>query len=250
MSEFALELATGGQGPEVDATPGLPLGTGHVANMAHLVQQPDGMAPAGARLVTDDVRILHNGWRIPGRLPVSATEARPVKHFQATFTPKHFTAEVEFAWRDLTPNPHRGFGPAWDPPTLEADGTIHVGSRPGLAPLPLKYGGYLLILATPDSATVGNVPSFGHQLPSTCRGYRWYNGAWGGTLNLSDLWSVYDPSEHMPVDPDQYYFVTFYWTNESGSTGGSPPDDSMMWDVGTHGPRWSFPHTVPRYITG
>lgn len=245
MSETAFILDTGGEGQEIDGAPGLPLGLGHIANLAHLVQAPDGMAPAGARVVTDDVRILFNGWRIPGRLPVSATEARPVKRFQATFTPDHFRAEVEFAWRDLTPNPHRSFGPGWTPPTMDADGTVHIHDWPGIVGLPSPWAGPILALATSDLDTVNNVPSFGHQIPSTATGYLWHDGGADSDFNLTDMHRMSDPSEALTVGTDQYWFVSLYWTNESGD---SAPSDSMMWDAGLGAARWSFPYTFPKWI--
>ena len=49
-----------------------------------------------ASVVTDDVRLITSGWRIPDRLPVYGLDPAPVKRFTATFTPRSFTASVEF----------------------------------------------------------------------------------------------------------------------------------------------------------
>lgn len=50
----------------------------------------------GATIVSDDVRIVTSTWRIPDRLPVYGLQPAPVKRISYTFTPRHFTASVEF----------------------------------------------------------------------------------------------------------------------------------------------------------
>lgn len=49
-----------------------------------------------AGVVTNDIRIVTSGWKIPGRLPVYGIDPSPVKRVSMTFTPTEFTASVDF----------------------------------------------------------------------------------------------------------------------------------------------------------
>lgn len=56
---------------------------------------------AGAQLVRDDVRVLVSDWQIPNRLPAYGVGAAPVKRVTHTFTPRGYSADVEFHVPDV-----------------------------------------------------------------------------------------------------------------------------------------------------
>lgn len=51
---------------------------------------------ASATLIRDDVRLLASTWRIPDRVPAYELQAGPVKRITHTFTPKDYTASIEY----------------------------------------------------------------------------------------------------------------------------------------------------------
>lgn len=57
---------------------------------------------ASATLKSDDVRVIHEGWQIPGRLPALTVPPSAVKRVQYDFTPRGFTAGVDFHIPDDT----------------------------------------------------------------------------------------------------------------------------------------------------
>jgi hypothetical protein len=65
------------------------------------VNVQDTTLTGNANLITDDVRLLLSGWRIPDRLPVYDLPTAPVQRVVYTFTPTAFTATVEHHYPDV-----------------------------------------------------------------------------------------------------------------------------------------------------
>lgn len=266
----------------IEVAAGTSFGLGHLANAMHLIR-PDlgGSRATQAHVVGDDVRILTSGWRMPGRLPTGGTYPRPVKRIAATFTPDHFSADIEFAAKDFTPDPHA----AWtgDKPTLDEDGTVTV---PSLAP-DVPDGGVLCLIqyqfddlrpqwshVIPDIADLflwlpnllgEREPVYGQQDVTSTTATGPYDFPLVNNLGNS-LWmdhAIWDPNLTTRVPLGVPLQVSFYatdiheiWTrgeiNEHGYPSllyGTKPHDTNMYDVSTHQPRWSYPWTINGQIT-
>lgn len=222
---------------EIPAPPGL----GHLVNLAHLVQPlPTQRIAKSATLVADDVRVIASDWQIPGRLPVYGGDPRPVKRLQVSFTPKHFSASVEFASRDFI-DPTPVFE---TPPSAAPASPLVIDSLPDDVPT-----GRILILATPLNDTTMISPPFdGHQIPSCATAFLWLPYA-TTSVDLNDMWLTASPASHFSTGPHPHY-VTIYFTDDT-DTGQSAPHDVAMWsvtDYETPGvPLWSYPYTVTMY---